>query len=156
MRWIVAPRMRAEIVGFTGVNFSGQRMVVDIWPSGVQGDIDGDRMKSIGIIARVGVRLVLRTSTAETGWEQFAWRAIEVRPGQTFEARDGRRVGVQVPDLDLRDEPDAIRSNPMLSAPYAQVPSPDVRPDWTYGRLGELKSRVRVIAVDRVDPVSRS
>jgi hypothetical protein len=145
--------MRAEIVGFTGINFSGQRMTVEIWPSGsVQGELDGERMKSIGIIAPVGTRITLRTSTSEEGWLRYPWRSVEVREGCTFEARDGKRVGVQVPDLDHKDDPFAIRSNPLLAAGFQQVSSLDERPDWTYGLRGQgtFRGKVRVIEIDWV------
>ena len=153
MRWIVAPRMRAEIVGFTGINFSGQRMTVEIWPSGsVQGELDGERMKSIGMIAPVGTRMILRTSTSEDGWMRYPWRALEVREGRTFEARDGKRVGVQIPDLDIKDDPFAIRTNPLLASRFQQVSSLEERPDWTYGMsgAGTFKEKVRVIEIDWV------
>ena len=152
MQWIVAPRMRAWIVGFTGINFSGERMEVDIWPSGFRkGDIEGPRLKSIGIMAPVHTRLVLRASTGEN-WQQYPWRAIEIREGHSFTARDGKRVGAQIPDLDLVDLPGALRTDPDFAAGYPQVESIDDRIDWTYGRTGSspLKERVRCIMVDWV------
>ena len=63
---------------------------------------------------------------------RYPWRAVEVREA-TFEARDGRRVGVQVPDLDTKDDPFAIRGNPLIRAGFQQVQSLSDRPDWTYG-----------------------
>ena len=153
MKWLVSPRMRAELVGFTGINFSGQRMQVDLWPSGSRkGEIDGTRLKSIGLIAPVGTRVVLRSSKADEGWEDYPWRALEVREGSTFTSRDGRRVGVQIPDLDFVDPPHAIRTDPHTSATYRTVSSVEDHPDWTYGRVGHtsLKERVRSIVVDWV------
>ena len=147
--------MQAEIVGFTGINFSGQRMTVTVWPSGsVQGELDGERMKSIGIIAPVGTRLTMRTSTSEDGWLRYPWRAVEVREGQTFAARDGKRVGVQAPNLDSKDDPFAIRTNPLLSSGFQQVADLTERPDWTYGLRGQgtFKGKVRVIEIDWVGP----
>ena len=62
MRWIVAPRMQAEIVGFTGINFSvsgrspsGPREAFKVSSTGAD--------EGIGIIAPVGTRLILRTSS---------------------------------------------------------------------------------------------
>lgn len=153
MKWIVAERMRAHIVGFTGVNFSGVRMEVDIWPSGSRkGEIDGSRIKCIGIIAPVGTRLVLRQSTAETGWEDYGWRAIEIREGFTFESRDGKRVGVQVPELDVMDRPGALYTDTEFPQGYVQSNGLDERPSWTYGRSATtpLRERIRCIMVDWV------
>ena len=153
MKWLVAPRIRAELVGFTGINFSGQRMPVELWPSGSQnGDIDGARLKSIGVFAPVGTRVVLRSSTADEGWDEYTWRAFEVREGATFTSRDGRRVGVQIPDLDFLDPPHAVRTDSLIQSTYRTVRSLEERPEWTYGRVGHtmLKERVRAIAVDWV------
>lgn len=152
MEWIVAPRMRAWIVGFTGINFSGNRMEVDLWPSGFQkGDIDGSRLKSVGIMAPVNTRLVLRASTGDD-WMRYPWRAIEIREGHTFTARDGRRVGAQIPDLDVLDEPGALRTHPDFAQGFHQAATLDERPAWTYGRTTAtpLKERVRCIMVDWV------
>ncbi|MFT4622581.1 MAG: hypothetical protein ACI8PZ_001237 [Myxococcota bacterium] len=152
MQWIVAPRMRAWIVGFTGLNFSGSRMEVDLWPSGFQkGDIDGPRMKSIGIMAPEHTRIVLRASTGDN-WMAYSWRAIEIRDGHTFTSRDGRRVGAQIPDLDVLDQPGALRTDPDFAEQFAQVKALDERVDWTYGHSGTtpLKEHVRCIMVDWV------
>ena len=153
MKWLVAPRIRAELGGFTGINFSGQRMTVELWPSGSQkGDIDGARLKSIGVFAPIGTRVILRSSTAEEGWDAYSWRAFEVREGSTFTSRDGRRVGVQIPDLDFLDPPGAVRTDSVTQMTYRTVSSLEDRPEWTYGRVGHtsLKERVRSIVVDWV------
>jgi hypothetical protein len=59
---------------------------------------------------------------------------------------------VQVPDLDHKDDPFAIRSNPLLAAGFQQVSSLDERPDWTYGLRGQgtFRGKVRVIEIDWV------
>jgi hypothetical protein len=144
--------MRAWIVGFTGINFSGSRMEVDIWPSGFRkGDIEGERMKSIGIMAPVNTRLILRASVSDS-WQKYPWRAIEIREGQTFTSRDGRRVGAQIPDLDLLDQPGALRTDPDFAEQFAQVATLEDRTAWTYGHSSStpLKGRVRCIMVDWV------
>ena len=154
MKWIVAPRIRAHIVGFTGVNFSGLRTEVDLFPTGTQkGDLEGDRLKCIGLIAPVGTRVILCASTAEDGWEALPWRAITVREGFTFESRDGRRVGVQIPDIDALDQPGALRTDLDFTESYPFAATLDAGEGWTFGRSGAtlLKCNVRAIRVDRID-----
>lgn len=153
MRWHIEGPVRVMIHAFTGLNFSGQRATVDIWPrGGRQGDeIDGTRLKSIGMIAPLGTRIILCASAAEEGWEQFPWRAFELREGSTFQSQSGQPA-VQLPDIDFLDPPAALRSDPDFQTRYLHVESPDERPGWTYGRVGHslLKCNVRQIRIDRV------
>lgn len=157
MRWDVADKVRAHIVGFSGINFSGERWEVDIWPfGGRQGmEIDGSRLKSIGIIAPVGTRLILMTSGQADGWVDVPWRCVQILPGQTFEAMDGKRVGVQVPDLDRMDPPHVRRiMDPDTASEYPHVERFEDGRGWTFGRVGrtELKCNVRSIRVEKFDP----
>lgn len=156
MRWEIEGKVRAQIVGFTGVNFSGERMEIEIWPvGGLQGDeMDGARLKSIGIIAPIGTRIVLMTAASEEGWEELPWRAIQVLKGFTFEAMDGKRVGVQVPDLDRMDPPHVRRiMDPDVHHGYPSVDRLEEGRGWTFGRSGgiELKCNIRAIRVGRFD-----
>ena len=88
MRWDIGEKVRAHIVGFSGVNFSGERWEVDIWPhGGRQGDeIDGRRVKSIGIIAPYGTRMILmaarprRRGSTDPGDASRCWRARPSNP----------------------------------------------------------------------------
>lgn len=154
MHWDIHGKIRAHIVGFSGVNFSGERWEVDIWPSGVQGDeIDGSRLKSIGIIARYGIRMTLITAASADGWEELPWRAVTILKGHTFEALDGKRVGVQIPDLDRMDPPHVRRvMNPEASSTWPHADSLDDGSGWTFGRNGGigLKCNIRRIRIERV------
>lgn len=156
MRWDIAEKTRAEIVGFSGINFSGERMEVSIWPhGGLQqgGDIDGTRLKSIGIIAPVGTRLVLITANGDN-YETLPWRALQIIEGHTFQAMDGRRVGVQVPDLDRMDPPDVRRiKDPDTVVGYPFAESLEAGRGWTFGRSGgiDLKCNIKRIIVERFD-----
>ena len=155
MRWEIGERVKAHIVGFSGLNFSGERWEVDIWPlGGRQGDdIDGRRLKSIGIIAPIGTRLILKTASSADGWEDLPWRCIQILEGSTFQAMDGKRVGVQVPDLDRMDPPHVRRiMDPDSSSTYPHVERLSEGSGWTFGRGGgiELKCNVRGIQVDRI------
>jgi hypothetical protein len=153
MQWQIVGKIRAHIVGFSGLNFSGERWEVDIWPVGGQqgAEIDGRRLKSVGIIAPPGVRMVLMTSTGEDTWESQPWRCVQVIPGFTFDARDGKRVGVQVPDLDRMDPPHALYLDPDIERGFPQVERFEDGEGWTFGRKGhlDLKTNIRAIRVER-------
>ena len=154
MRWIIGEKVRAHIVGFSGLNFSGERWEVDIWPLGGRKkgqDIDGSRLKSIGIIAPIGTRMVLMTGTGDEGWDERPWRCLQIVEGSTFTARDGKRVGVQVPDLDRMDPPGAQYLDPDVEQGYPQVERLDEGAGWTFGRTGflDLKTHIRCIRVER-------
>lgn len=154
MRWHIEGPLRAVIHAFTGINFSGQRVTIDIWPRGGRqagDDIEGDRLKSIGMIAPLGTRVILCTSASEDGWEALPWRAFEIREGYTFESREGK-LAVQLPDIDMLDVPSALRTDIDFQTRYPHVESASERPGWTYGRIGatELKCNIRQIRVDRV------
>ncbi len=155
MRWEIGERVKAEIVGFSGINFSGERWEVKIWPfGGRQGDeIDGRRLKSIGIIAPVGTRMILMTASSVEGWEALPWRCVQIVEGHTFDAMDGRRVGVQIPDLDRMDPPWVRRIvEPDVASTYPHVERLEEGSGWTFGRSGgiPLKCNIRGIRVERV------
>lgn len=155
MRWEIGDKVRAHIVGFSGINFSGERWEVDIWPlGGRQGDeIDGARLKSVGIIAPVGTRMILITANGDA-YESLPWRCVQVLEGQTFTAMDGRRVGVQIPDLDRLDPPDVRRiKDPDSIASYPHAESVESGRGWTFGRSGgiDLKGNIKRIVVERFD-----
>ena len=159
MRWDVRGKIKCHIVGFTGISFSGERFEVDIWPmGGRQGDeIDGSRMKSIGIIAPYGVRMTLMAAASEEGWEELPWRAVQVLKGYTFDTLDGKKVGVQIPDLDRMDPPHVRRvMDPEASSTYPHADSLEDGKGWTFGRSGGigLKCNVRQIRVERL-PVEK-
>jgi len=153
VKWHIEGRIRATIHSFTGLNFSGQRSTTEIWPSGGrQGDeIDGSRLKCIGLIAPVGTRLTLITSSSETGWERLPWRAIVLCEGSHFDSKQGRPA-VQVPNIDVLDDYTSLRSDTDLEFSYPHADDLESGSGWTYGRTGTilLKCNIRQIRVDRV------
>jgi len=157
LRWDIASGLRAYIVGFTGINFSGQRIVVDIWPHGGRqsGDeeLDGRRLKSIGLIAPLGTRMTIMTAATPDNWEVLPWRCIQVLEGHTFDSvQFPGFVGAQVPDLDFVDSPSALRTDPDFNITYPQVERFEDGEGWTFGRVGAmtLKTNIRSIRVDKV------
>ena len=157
MRWEIGEKVRAHIVGFSGINFSGERWEVDIWPLGGRkdgGDIDGRRLKSIGIIAPLGTRMTLITAGSPDNWESLPWRCVQILDGHTFDSMDGKRVGVQIPDLDRMDPPHVRRiMNPDVAHGFPLVDRFEDGEGWTFGRVGgiELKCNIKAIRVERPD-----
>lgn len=151
MKWDLAENVRADILTFTGLNFSGVRSVTRVTPNGVFGDpIEGDRLKSFGIIAPLGMRITLITSSADD-WEQETWRAFEIRAENTFTSKEGKPA-VQVADPDLLTPWTAIRVDPDLVEDYFRCNTlSEGKGHWTYGRAGSrpLKCNVVKIKVDR-------
>ncbi len=155
MIWKIAPRMRCDIQAFSGLNFSGRRSLVEIHPvGGRQGaEIEPGDLGSVGIVADPGTRVLLRTSELDDGWEERPWRCILVDEKHCYRLKDGR-TAVRVPDLDWLDEPDARRCDPDFQASFLPVDTLEegmASGEWTFGRPGTLRGRVRVIVVDRVD-----
>lgn len=156
MRWDIDENIRCTLFAFTGLNLSGNRSRVRVFPSGVDGKL-GSNFRSITIVAPVGVRVILMTASSEDNAFDMPWRAIEIRKGKHFKLESGSPA-VNIPDLDLYEEYDAERIDPDFVQTYAHVSSPDERPDWTYGMRGDvkLKNSVHAIKVEWIDkPVKK-
>lgn len=150
MKWEIAKNCRADVVGYSGVNYSGERFEARIFPSGRQGDdLPGDKIRSMAIVAPVGTRVILRTSL-QSDWEDHTWRAIRILEGQTFTTNDGR-TAVRIPDLDTIHAPDAWRLNPDIEESYPRVKRLADGDGWTFGNIGreQLKRGVMMIMVDK-------
>lgn len=158
MKWDIAENSRVDIVGYSGINYSGDRFECRIFPSGRQGDdLDGKKIKSMSILGPYGARVTLIT-TLQDDWEDQTWRVVRILEGKTFKANDGRR-GIRIPDLDAYHRPDAWRSNPDIVESYPlKKRVDDVTADdtelWTYGRVGrgQLKNGIVKIKVDKLLP----
>ena len=153
MEWIIGPKTRAHIVGFSGLNISGERWEIDIWPLGrkAQGEgFDGLRLKSIGIIAPVGVRMTLISARSKVGWETLPWRCVQVMDGFTFDTQQDR-LGVQIPDLERMDLPGAMYRDHTKEFSIPQVETLAEGNTWTFGRPGRLACNVKQIIVERYD-----
>ena len=152
VRWVIDERAKGEVLFFTGLNFSGQRSVVRFFPGGRrQGDeVDGSRVKSFGIIAPYGMRVVLATASGDEDWEQLTWRAVTVLQPTTFTSQAGKPA-VQIPDLDVMDNFDARRTDSEVQGGYPHVSRLADGKGWTFGFRGtsDLKCNIRTIRVDQ-------
>ena len=153
MKWDIAENCKAEVVGYSGINYSGDRYEARIFPSGRQGDdIPAKGFRSMTVVAPAGTRVVIKTTTGGD-WEQHTWRCIRIIEGHTFSTGDGR-IAVRIPDLDTLNPPDAFRSDPDVEESYPLVKRLRDGKDlgWTYGRVGaeELKRGVVAIKVDKL------
>ncbi len=147
MRWDLAPRLRADLVAFSGINLSGERRVVEVHPvGGRKGDLAPADLRSCVIVAPLGTRVVFATSEDPDRWMEHPWRAVRVlRPTITV-TKEGR-AAVRLPDLDWLDAHDARRTDSELQSTFDEAASLDAT-GWTFGRPGDLKGRVRWIRVD--------
>jgi len=154
IRFDVAPLTRCDIVAYSGVNLTGKRSAVRIFPSGgLQGAIRVGEFSSMVIRAPHGTRVILVTQPGEH-WEQGPWRWVDMREGCTVPSKKaGGLPGVRLPDLDLLNEPDAKRTDTDFQASYTSVVGLDRGQGWTFGKLGrpKLKGSVRLIVVERSD-----
>lgn len=155
MKWEIAENCRVDIVGYSGINYSGDRFECRIFPSGRQGDeLDGSRIQSMAILGPYGVRVTL-CSTLQDDWEDQTWRVVRILEDHVFETKDGRH-GVRIPDLDALNRPGAWRSTPdsvesyTLKKRVSDVDSDDST-TWSYGRIGrgQLKRGIVKIRVDK-------
>ncbi|MCA9567223.1 MAG: hypothetical protein KC656_05250 [Myxococcales bacterium] len=153
MRWDIEEKVVAELWFFTGLSFSGTRRIARIHAyGGLQGDeIPGDEVRSMGIIANPGVRIILKTAGSDLAWEDMPWRCFQVLEGQTMTMQDGR-TAIQVPDLDAYDRWDCNRADTELESEYPQVAKLSDGTTWTFGRSGrrKLKNNLKAIRVERI------
>ena len=149
MRWELAPRLRFDLVAFSGLNLSGERRIVEVHAlGGRQGDLRPEDLKSCAIIGPIGLRVVFATSEDPDTWMQRPWRCVKLRAGSTFQTKEGRPC-VRVPDLDWLDAFDARRTDPELQCSFDEATGLDT-PGWTFGVSGNtpIKANVRFIRVD--------
>lgn len=157
MRWDIEDKVgRIDLWFFTGINFGGMKKIVRVHPyGGLQGaDVDGSEIKSMGVIAEPGVRVILRTSSTALGWDALPWRCIQVLEGFTGRLSDGRTC-VQIPDLDLFNPPTARRTDPEIEEVYPHAEGLHDGVGWTFGRTGRkgLKCNLKSIRIERIpDP----
>lgn len=150
MEWIIAPKLRADVVGFTGLNLSGERKVVEIYPyGGRQGDFP-EPIRSCVLLGSLRTRFVFCASGEDDlDWEQKPWRAFILLKGTVGVSEKGM-ARIRVPDIELLTGFDARRTDPEMEESYSFAATLAEGTGWTFGRPGALKGKVRTIRVDRL------
>lgn len=149
VKWVLGPHVRADLLGYSGVDIGGAQFIAQIYASGFRrGTIEGDRLRSLVIGAPYGTRIVLCTTTDELCWEDAPWRCIRLVEGQTYHTQSDGTPAVRVPDLDWLDGFDQKRSNQDAQASYPQVKRVAEGTTWTFGRGGSIQNRVKMIRVE--------
>lgn len=152
MKWVVAPRVRCDMVGYSGTDLSGARYIVQIFPTGSRkGSLRTDELKSLAIAGHHGTRVILCTSDDDERWEEHPWRCVRLIEGTTFPANNDLPC-VRIPDLDWMDTFDRKRADTefQTSVPLVNTVAEGLSKGWTFGRGGgSLKNAVRMIRVDR-------
>ncbi|MCB9743966.1 MAG: hypothetical protein H6741_28185 [Alphaproteobacteria bacterium] len=151
MKWDLVGNVRCDIYAYTAPNLCGNRQHVAIFPSGVKGEFDGERIASCIISAPVGTQVTFYTATSEVGRATMPWRAFRILQGQTVKTKEGRPA-VRVLDLDLMNAPTDHRLPEDFAVSYPHVDSADEGEGWTFGNRGnlEIKNRVRCIRIEKL------
>ncbi len=150
MEWQIAPKLRADVVGFTGLNLSGERKVVEIYAyGGRQGDFP-EPIRSLILLGPLKTRFVFSAAGLDDEqWEERPWRAFILRKGTSGVSEQGM-ARIRVPDLDLLTGFDARRTDPDMEESYDFAATLAEGTGWTFGRPGALKGKVRSIRVDKL------
>ena len=145
----LAPRVKCDLLAYTGLHCSGELMLVRVQPRGeAEGSLDGATFQSLMLAGPYGTRVILAAGAGDDGREH-PWRAIVLTEGHAFVARTGKPA-VRIPDLDTLDRFDAHRAADDVRESYPFAASPEEGTGWTYGRPGPLRNRVRRVIVDKV------
>ena len=127
-----------------------------MFPSGVEGDVDGAEVRSLYIVCPPGLRFIFKTSASDERWQEMPWRVVDVHAGRGT-PQPGGRLEVNIPDLDLYTEADALRVDPDLPATYAHVERIEDGVGWTFGYRGalKLKGNLRAIRIERLPKAAK-
>ncbi len=150
MNWVIGKNVRCHLQCYSGSNYSGAKKDVQVFPSGRQGDIESRDLSSMGLVAPMGVRVVLCEAPNEEGWEQRPWRAIVLTESDSFIHSDSGHPAVRIPDIDAIDDIRARRTDPDFAASYDHAETLDAGEGWTFGRAGALKGKVQMIRIDKL------
>jgi len=157
MEWEVPGRVRALVVGWSGLSFGGGRTDINITPvSGVQpGESLSSRIQSFAVVGPIGLRVTL-ISRPGPDWEEHTWRCFHILKPHAFKTPEGKNC-VQCPDLDWLHVPNATRVNPDCLEMFPQVDRFEEGTGWTFGKMGStpMKGNVHLIRLEYAPPEKR-
>jgi hypothetical protein len=151
--WIIAPKVRCDILTWSGTNFSGYRKLARVFAAGGrQGQqLEGDRLSSCWVVAPYGTRVVFCSAPEDhPDWMSKPWRAVVICKGTVFKTQDGL-PGVRVPDLDYLDKFNAQRTDPDFQESFPIAKTVDEGTTWTFGNSNLLTNRINCIRIDKVE-----
>ncbi|MBT3221740.1 MAG: hypothetical protein HN348_21895 [Proteobacteria bacterium] len=154
--WSVERGIRADIVCCRGANLSGKTSAVRVLPSGKhKGKVAVDDLHSMVISAVEGTKVVLKAS-AGPDWEKYTWRCIRILKGKALRSKSkAGLLTVRIPDIELLDGCVAKHTDRDCETSYPIAERVADGQEWTFGKLGELKGKVRAIWVGHDDDVEK-
>ena len=152
MEWTLGPRVKCDMVGYTGINCTGGRYIVRMFPTGARkGTFRTLDLKSLVIVGPVGLRVVIATSLEPT-WEQAPWRCVRLTAAHRFKNDEGNQ-GVRIPDFDWLDAADARKVNDARQEtfPFAATLAEGLADPalWTFGRPGKIGGHIVSFRVEK-------
>jgi hypothetical protein len=151
--WDIIGKHRVDIVAWSKPDMVARKSVVQIFPSGQQGELRTADVASMVIRAPLGTRLTLMTDSTSERWAH-SWRCIRLLPGHVVPpSRRNGLPGVRLPDLDRLDPVGSRRTDRDLESSYPLTEHPEQGTSWTFGAVGPapLKGNVIGIRVERED-----
>jgi hypothetical protein len=150
VEWRIDRGMRCDLVAYSGRNLNGKRTAIRIFPGGSRrGELQVEDLGSLVIRAPHGTRVLLITEPG-SDWERHPWRCVRLLAGNTVAPeRPGGLPGVRIPALELLDRWDARRTTTELESSFRLVERLEDGQDWTFGRSGTLKGRIKLIRVEK-------
>ncbi|MEC7983920.1 MAG: hypothetical protein VX278_02075, partial [Myxococcota bacterium] len=144
---------RCDLVGYSGINMSGKKVAVRIFPGrSIRGTFRSNELRSLVIRASFGTQVVLATRPG-SDWEDGSWRCINLIQGFHVPSAKARGFpGVRIPDLDLLNAPDAKRIQSDFQSSFPMVSSVAAGEGWTYGHIDtdKLKGNITRIIIRKV------
>ena len=150
MEWQIEKGTRCDLLCYAAKNLTGKFSPVRVFPGGNRkGDVKTSELRSIVVRAHFGTRVILVTEPGPD-WQDHAWRCVRIREGTALLGSGaGALPGARIPDLDLLDNHGDKRTNIELESSYPIAATLEEGEGWTFGRLGELKGKVKLIRIEK-------
>ena len=145
--WDIIGKHRVDIIAWSKPDMVARKSVVQIFPSGQQGELRTADVASMVIRAPLGTRVTLMTDATRERWAH-SWRCIRFIAGHVVpSSRRNGLPGVRLPDLDRLDPVGARRTDRDLESSYPLVARPEQGTSWTFGAVGPLPLKGNIIGI---------